>query len=119
VSASGDDVDAGNSCTAFPPLANPQSLAPRDLRRGPHGDAHTARLPAQGKVVLTVKHGKKTVAKKTAKLSSSCKWKAVVKFANRKKLGKKRSGKLVAKARYGGNAALNAKSSKALTVRYG
>jgi 6-phosphogluconolactonase (cycloisomerase 2 family) len=27
VSASGDDVDAGNSCTAFPPLANPQSLA--------------------------------------------------------------------------------------------
>jgi hypothetical protein len=37
----------------------------------------------------------------------------------RKKLGKKRSGKLVAKARYGGNAALNAKSSKALTVRYG
>jgi hypothetical protein len=59
------------------------------------------------------------VAKKTAKLSSSCKWKAVVKFANRKKLGKKRSGKLVAKARYGGNAALNAKSSKALTVRYG
>jgi hypothetical protein len=72
-----------------------------------------------GKVVVTVKHGKKTVARKTAKLSSSCKWKAVVKFTNRKKLGKKRSGKLVAKARYGGNAALNAKSSKALTVRYG
>jgi hypothetical protein len=72
-----------------------------------------------GKVVVTVKHGKKTVAKKTATLSSSCKWKAVVKFKNRKKLGKKKTGKLTAKARFGGNAGLNAKSSKALTVRYG
>jgi WD40 repeat protein len=72
-----------------------------------------------GKVALTVKRGKKTVAKKTAKLSSKCKWKTVVKFKDRKKLGKKRSGKLVAKARYAGNKAMNAKSSKALTVRYG
>ena len=59
------------------------------------------------------------MAKKTATLSSACRWKAVVTFKNRKKLGKKRSGKLTAKARYGGNAALTAKSSKALTVRYG
>jgi WD40 repeat protein len=72
-----------------------------------------------GKVVLTVKHGKKKVAKKTATLKSSCKWKAVVKFSNRKKLGKKRAGKLSAKARYGGNAAMTAKSSKTLKVRYG
>jgi WD40 repeat protein len=72
-----------------------------------------------GKVTLTVKHGKKTVAKKTATLSSSCKWKAVVTFKNRKKLGKKKTGKLSAKARFGGNAALNAKASNAVTVRYG
>src|SRR5207247_462831 len=69
-----------------------------------------------GKVTLTVKHGKKTVAKKTATLSSSCKWKAVVTFENRKKLGKKKTGKLSAKARFGGNAALNAKASNAVTV---
>lgn len=72
-----------------------------------------------GKVVLTVKRATKTVAKKSATVSPSCRWKAVVKFSNRKKLGKKPSGKLVAKARYGGNAAMTAKSAKALTVRYG
>jgi hypothetical protein len=59
------------------------------------------------------------VAKKTAPLSASCKYKAVVKFSSRKKLGRKRSGKLTAKARFSGSAALSAKSSKALTVRYG
>jgi hypothetical protein len=72
-----------------------------------------------GKVAVTVKRGKKSVAKRTAKLSSACKYKAVVKFNNRKKLGKKKKGKLTAKARYGGNAAMTAKSSKALTVRFG
>jgi WD40 repeat protein len=72
-----------------------------------------------GKVVVTVKRGSKTVAKKTAKLASSCKWKTTVTFKNRKKLGKKKAGKLTARARYGGNAALNPKSSKAVTVRYG
>ena len=40
-------------------------------------------------------------------------------FKTRKKLGKLKKGKLTAKARYGGNAALNAKSSKSLTVRFG
>jgi len=72
-----------------------------------------------GKVVLTVKRGRKTVAKKTATLASSCKWKAVVKFANRRKLGRKRSGKLVAKARFAGSSTLDTKLSKALAVRYG
>jgi 6-phosphogluconolactonase (cycloisomerase 2 family) len=72
-----------------------------------------------GKVVVTVKRGKKTVAKKTATVASTCKWKAVVKFKNRKKLGKKRSGSLTAKARYGGNAAMTAKSSKTVKVRFG
>jgi hypothetical protein len=72
-----------------------------------------------GKVVLTVKHGRKRVARKSARLSLSCKWKAVVKFNNRKKLGRKRAGTLTAKARFGGNAALTAKSSKTVKVRYG
>ena len=43
----------------------------------------------------------------------------MVKFKNRRKLGKKQAGKLTAKARFGGNTALTAKSSKALSVRYG
>jgi hypothetical protein len=72
-----------------------------------------------GKVVLTVKRGKKTVAKRTAKLSPSCAWKARVTFRNRKKLGRKRSGKLTAKARYTGNTAMTTKTSKTVTVRFG
>jgi hypothetical protein len=72
-----------------------------------------------GKVVVTVKRGSKTVAKRTATLASSCTWTATVTFKNRRKLGKTPSGKLTATARFGGNAALNAKSSKALTVRFG
>lgn len=72
-----------------------------------------------GRVVLTVKHGKKKVARKGARLASNCKWKATVKFKTRRKLGGKRTGKLKAKARYGGNAALTAKSSRTVRVRYG
>lgn len=108
---------------------NPAKLSlgakPKRDRRLPFKFTFSGRLtpPAgttcSGKVTVTVKHGKKTVAKKTARLAASCKWKATVTFKNRKKLGKNKSGKLSAKARYGGSAALNAKSSKALTVRFG
>ena len=79
----------------------------------------TAGAACSGKVTLTVKRGKKTVARKTTTLSSSCGWKATVTFKNRKKLGRTRTGKLTAKARFAGNAALYAKSSKAMAVRYG
>jgi 6-phosphogluconolactonase (cycloisomerase 2 family) len=72
-----------------------------------------------GKVALRVKRGKKTVLKKSAKVSSACKWKVVATFKNRKKLGKKRSGTLTATARFGGNAAVLAKSAKAVKVRFG
>jgi hypothetical protein len=75
--------------------------------------------PCSGTVVLTVKRGKKTVARRTTVVATTCRWKAVVKFSNRKKLGKKRSGKLVAKAVFGGNVALLSKTSSAVTVRYG
>ncbi len=117
---------------AAPPVAakqTPQKLSvgakPKRDRTLPFKFTFSGKLtPAagttcSGRVTVTVKRGKKTVAKKTATLSSACGWKAVVTFKNRKKLGRKRSGKLVAKARYGGNAALNPKSSSALTVRYG
>lgn len=98
---------------------------PRRDRRLPFRFTFSGRLtPAagttcSGKVTVTVKRGRKTVAKKAAKLSSSCRWKAVVKIKNRKRLGTKPTGKLTVRARYGGNAALNAKASKAMTVRYG
>jgi 6-phosphogluconolactonase (cycloisomerase 2 family) len=72
-----------------------------------------------GKVAVIVKRGKKTVFKKSAKVSSSCKWKVVATFKNRRKLGKKRSGTLAATATFGGNAALKAKSAKAVKVRFG
>jgi hypothetical protein len=115
-----------------PPVATrkaPQKLSiaakPKRDRRLPFKFTFSGRLtPASGttcsgKVLVTVKRGKKTVAKRTAKLSSKCRWKAVVKFKDRRKLGRKRSGKLTAKAMYSGNAAMTAKSSKALSVRYG
>lgn len=72
-----------------------------------------------GKVVVTVTHRMKKVARKSARLASSCRWKAVVKFKDRRKLGRKHSGRLKAKARFGGNAALTAKSSRTVRIRYG
>lgn len=72
-----------------------------------------------GKVVLTVKRGTKRVARKRVTLSSACAWKATVRFKNRKKLGKRRGGTLKAKARYGGNTVMTAKSSKTIKVRWG
>jgi 6-phosphogluconolactonase (cycloisomerase 2 family) len=79
----------------------------------------TAAQGCSGKVAVTVKRAKKTVFKKSVKVLASCKWKAVAAFKNRKKLGKKRSGTLTARARFGGNAVLTAQSAKAVKVRYG
>jgi hypothetical protein len=120
---------AGTGLPATPAKAAPLTLSlaakPKRDRRLPYKFTFSGRLtPAagatcSGKVALKVRRGAKTVAKKTATLASTCRWKAVVKFKNRRKLGKKRAGKLTAKARFRGNTALTAKSSKALSVRYG
>ena len=118
-------VGAGPSAGKQTPLKLSLTAKPKRDRKLPFKFRFSGRLtPAagttcSGKVVLTVRHAKKVVARKTATLAASCTWKATVTFKNRRKLGRKRAGKLVAKARFAGNAALNAKSSKALTVRYG
>ena len=72
-----------------------------------------------GEVVVTLKRGRKRVARKRATLSSACTYRVVVKIKNRRKLGKKRSGKLTAKARYTGNTAMLERMSRKVTVRYG
>jgi hypothetical protein len=135
VKGSDGGIDGGNRSApvtvtvhvgaAKAPLKLSSSVKPKRDRRLPFKFTFSGNLtPAagttcSGKVVVTVKHGNKTVAKKTAKLASSCRWNAVVTFKNRKKLGRRHSGKLTATARFGGNAALTAKSAKPLIVRYG
>lgn len=69
----------------------------------------------KGKVKVTVKRGKKTVAKKTAKVKKSCKYSSKVKV----KSGKlKNKGKLKVRARFGGNNKLKSAKSKTRTVKY-
>jgi DNA-binding beta-propeller fold protein YncE len=109
----------------LPPQGFSITAKPKRDRRLPFKFTFSGKLapglgaPCSGTVVLTVKRGKKTVARRTTAVATTCRWKAVVKFKNRKKLGKKRSGKLVARARFGGNVAVTAATSKAFGVRYG
>lgn len=65
-----------------------------------------------GKVKLTLKKGSKTVAKGTATVSTSCKYKKKITIKSTARTGKKK-GTLKVSARYGGNAFL--KSSKKST----
>jgi 6-phosphogluconolactonase (cycloisomerase 2 family) len=138
VRASDGIADSGNAAVdvdiAGPPPTTGAKLPPQGFsitakpkrdRRLPFVFTFSGKLapglgaPCSGTVVLTVKRGKKTVARRTTTVAATCRWKAVVKFKSRRKLGKKHRGKLVARATFGGNVALLSKTSSAVTVRYG
>lgn len=75
-----------------------------------------AKGPAcRGRVKITVKKGKKTLANKTARVKGNCSYKAKVKLSN-KKAGRKGTAKFT--ARFGGNSVLKAKSAKK-SAKYG
>jgi phospholipase C len=79
--------------------------------------AGVARASAcKGKVSITVTAGKKTVAKKSATLHSTCKWSLRLTFASRRHLG---NGRLTVKTTFAGNTVLLSKRSASLAVRAG
>lgn len=122
---------------ALPAPVSPARLAPRSLtvkakprhdREAPFryvfsgrlvGPAGTAATQAcNGNVTIVVKRGRRTVARRRAKLSRSCTYRKVVSFKSTRKLRASR-GRLKVSTSFAGNAALTSKRGKALFVRFG
>ena len=66
-----------------------------------------------GRVTVQIKSGRKSVSKRTVRLSRRCRYRSSVRFR------RLRAGKLSVTARFGGNRVLKAKSAKRSTVRAG
>jgi hypothetical protein len=76
----------------------------------------TATEGCSGRVTITLKFGKKTVATKKAKVTTTCTYSAKLTASKKVKLPK--SGKLKGSAKFGGNAALSSVTKK-FTVKFG
>ena len=62
-----------------------------------------AGAPCSGRVVVTLKRGRKRVSRKSVSLSPTCRWRALVKVKNHRKFGCKCFGVLMVKVWYKGN----------------
>jgi hypothetical protein len=75
-----------------------------------------AKTACTGKVAITVKAGKKTVAKRSVVLRAKCTWSLRLTFANRRKLG---NGRLSISTSYLGNKLVRVTAATKLAVRAG
>jgi hypothetical protein len=131
-------VPAGPAAPAFqggltgplstPPLPSPRSLSlkarrKRDRRR-PFAFGLSGKLGrpsgvskadgCRGRVTITLKRGKRRLARKSAKLRSNCTYKRSVRLR-----GRRLRGKITATARFPGNSALKSRRSPKLRLRAG
>jgi PKD repeat protein len=113
------------------PRATPRSLSARTTpardRSLPYVFKTTGRLGlpsgvtrvngCKGRVTVTVKAGKKTISRRTTSLRTSCSYSSQVTFRDRKRIGT--ATRVRVTARFQGNAALSARSSRTHSVRVG
>ncbi len=69
-----------------------------------------------GRVRLVLKRGRRTVARRTARVSKRCTYRKRIRFRASKRTGRRRA-RLRVTARFGGNASLSAASRRSTTVR--
>jgi 6-phosphogluconolactonase (cycloisomerase 2 family) len=107
------------------PLALTAKVKPKRDRALPFVYTFSGRLtPAagttcSGSVRVTLRKGRKTIARKSGAVASSCAWRVRIKIRSRKKLGRKRTGSLKATPVFSGNASLTGLTGKTVRVRYG